>query len=554
MGKNEGTICNCWIAVEVTGDEVHGIGGLIGGNLGTIADCYARGPVIGRGRCGGVGGFVGCNYRKDSGDSQVTRCYATGRVSSGKGSFDLGGLVGMNGGTVTKCFWDTETSGIRVSDGGMGLTTAQMMAAQIYSHNGWAANPNWVMNSGKDYPHLVWEQTSGKSIPEPTFTWLEGSGTQENPYVVGTAKQLALISTAAILWDKSFFLVADLDLAGVDIRPIEAPDAFTGSFEGDNHLIRNLTIDANGIPVSYLGLFGTIGSEGRVSDLGLQNVAIATGTGSLYCGALASKNNGTITNCYTTGAVTGNVTLGGLVGANTATITKSHATCLVKGTRNSRNVGGLIGYNTGNVTNCYATGDVINADISYSLGGLVGGSKGTITKCYATGNVTAGVESHDIGGLIGDNKGTIANCYATGDVSAGEKSFPLAGLVGSNGGTIRNCYSVGRVGASRAVGGLVGTIARGSAGSPAALSSVVASSVVRSFWDIDTSGQRRSTGGLGKTTAKMRTASTFLNAGWDFVGESENGTEDIWWILEGQGYPQLWWELTKDNAAVIPEN
>lgn len=198
VGMNEGTINTCYGAVEVAGDEVYGIGGLVGGNLGTIADCYARGPVVGRGRCGLLGGLLGCNY-KDSGGSQVTRSYATGRVFSGKGSFDLGGLVGGNYGTVTDCFWDMETSGMRVSSGGMGLTAAQMMAAQTYSHNGWAANPNWVLNSGKDYPHLVWEGIVGESIPEPTLAWLAGSGTQDNPYTVATAEQLASIGTASII-------------------------------------------------------------------------------------------------------------------------------------------------------------------------------------------------------------------------------------------------------------------------------------------------------------------------------------------------------------------
>jgi len=40
-------------------------------------------------------------------------------------------------------------------------------------------------------------------------------------------------------------------------------------------------------------------------------------------------------------------------------------------------------------------------------------------------------------------------------------------------------------------------------------------------------------------------AITFLDAGWDFVDETENGTEDIWWILEGRDYPRLAWELTE---------
>ena len=28
-----------------------------------------------------------------------------------------------------------------------------------------------------------------------------------------------------------------------------------------------------------------------------------------------------------------------------------------------------------------------------------------------------------------------------------------------------------------------------------------------------------------------------------YVGETANGTEDLWWILEGKDYPKLWWEL-----------
>jgi len=31
------------------------------------------------------------------------------------------------------------------------------------------------------------------------------------------------------------------------------------------------------------------------------------------------------------------------------------------------------------------------------------------------------------------------------------------------------------------------------------------------------------------------------------MDEIENGTEDIWWILEGHDYPRLWWELIPEN-------
>jgi hypothetical protein len=41
----------------------------------------------------------------------------------------------------------------------------------------------------------------------------------------------------------------------------------------------------------------------------------------------------------------------------------------------------------------------------------------------------------------------------------------------------------------------------------------------------------------------MQDIDTFQDEGWDFVGETGNGTEDIWWIDNGQDYPHLWWEL-----------
>ena len=33
--------------------------------------------------------------------------------------------------------------------------------------------------------------------------------------------------------------------------------------------------------------------------------------------------------------------------------------------------------------------------------------------------------------------------------------------------------------------------------------------------------------------------------GGDFVGETENGREEIWWIPEAQDYPRLWLEAAE---------
>jgi hypothetical protein len=100
------------------------------------------------------------------------------------------------------------------------------------------------------------------------------------------------------------------------------------------------------------------------------------------------------------------------------------------------------------------------------------------------------------------------------------------------GGTVSNCYSIGAVSGWGDVGGLVGSNQPYFKGT-----------VTDCFWDTQTSGQTTSDGGVGLPTAEMQMASTFLDYGWDFVDETENGAEDIWWINEGQDYPRLWWEI-----------
>jgi hypothetical protein len=56
--------------------------------------------------------------------------------------------------TVTSCYWDVQSSGVATSNGGTGLTTAQMM--QQSSFTGWNFATTWTMPPA-DYPRLAWE-------------------------------------------------------------------------------------------------------------------------------------------------------------------------------------------------------------------------------------------------------------------------------------------------------------------------------------------------------------------------------------------------------------
>jgi hypothetical protein len=158
--------------------------------------------------------------------------------------------------------------------------------------------------------------------------------------------------------------------------------------------------------------------------------------------------------------------------------------------------------------------------------------KGDIANCSANGVAVGGA---CVGGLAGFSIGTIANCYAQGAATGNAR---VGGLVGyRQKGTITNCYSTTAILGESNAGGLVGFNTGGIIGALA------------SFWDIETSGQKTSPIGTGSTTAQMQTAATYLDAGWDFGGETANGTEDLWWIDEGRDYPRLWWERA-DEASL----
>jgi hypothetical protein len=150
--NNYGSISDCSAAGVVSGTG-SAFGGLVGVNYGSLTDCYATGSVSG---AGVFGGLVGVN------SGTLTDCYATGSVSGTNG-----GLVGVNNsGTITGCFWDTQTSGQPTSSGGgIGYPTAIMQDSEIYMRAFWdfedeiknGINDTWAMPFGGGYPVLAWQ-------------------------------------------------------------------------------------------------------------------------------------------------------------------------------------------------------------------------------------------------------------------------------------------------------------------------------------------------------------------------------------------------------------
>ncbi|MGE6259219.1 ZmpA/ZmpB/ZmpC family metallo-endopeptidase-related protein [Heyndrickxia sporothermodurans] len=154
---DKGTIENCYVTGQVAGQYM--VGSIIGNFVsGTVKNCFANANVIGKGRVGGLIGYIG------SSNCKVDNCYSIGQsISTEIGtSFPAGGLIGDNVSipSVTNSFWDTQSSGVTISAGGIGKTTQEMKTQSTYTD--WDFTKTWSIAG--DYPYL---QVFGVPIPPP---------------------------------------------------------------------------------------------------------------------------------------------------------------------------------------------------------------------------------------------------------------------------------------------------------------------------------------------------------------------------------------------------
>lgn len=515
----------------VQGPDASNAGMLAAINMGDIVGCYAQGYVAGRGNAGGLVGYqykgcvIACFSRGFAksvvgsvgglvgvlAEGEVRHCYAAVVTLSEDYSSD-GGLVGMpvSGGrgsppcVVSNCFWDIDVSGLSVSRGGVGLSTEQMCDVSNYMGAKWdftaeqsnGINDIWTVSDEGGYPTL-----SAFSGIEPV--WLSGDGTSDDPYRLSTARELA----AMVYYNggRYFDLEVDIDLSGI-LWSVPVVAEFNGHLDGCGHGVRGFCQEGS------CGLFDTIEEGSTVTNLHLEETEIRAGEGPV--GSLAGENHGCIMASSVTGIVMGGTVTGGLVGYNEGDIMG----CSFWGvTMGEEHVGGLVGENAATIINSLSRGAVSGDG---ELGGLAGSNHGLVRSCYSLASVAGGPK---LGGLVGVNSGSVADSYARGSVG---DAYCTGGLVGHNKQEVSRCYGTGSVGGQIGAGGLIGC------GEPE--TGVVSDS----FWDKETSGRRISAGGVGIESYRMKDVDTFLNAGWDFVGETANGTEDLWTIGH-DGYPDL---------------
>ena len=242
-------------------------------------------------------------------------------------------------------------------------------ADKTYEFTGCTLNGGSIMN--RDY---IWSRNDGTDITIDGVTY-EDYMTQT---FISTAEELVAFAEEVNVNKNSFdgktvYLVADIDLAGIDWEPIGQTGncTFNGVFEGYDHTISNLSVDSEDQTGKYYssGLFGWV--ESHTAGHGhIKNVKIsgATVKGHHNCGALVgyiTQETALIENCHVTGA----------------TITCTYA----NGDADGDKAGALIGNATvaTPVKNCTAAKSTVSA--GRDAGQVIGaGKEANVTGCSAT--------------------------------------------------------------------------------------------------------------------------------------------------------------------------
>lgn len=247
-------------------------------------------------------------------------------------------------------------------------------------------------------------------------------------------------------------LTADIDMAdicGEAIGNWEAIAEYAGTFDGDNHSIKNLYINNN--EDGYAGLFGNALEDSLIKNVTMEDFQI---TSSKTAGSLVGISQGTVENCHSDGQITAT----GKIGGGLCGVGEIMINCSNRGAVNGEKaiVGGVVGEMNGTIEKCWNEGTV------ESNGDYVGGVMGSLmedinhgklpvlaTDCYNTGKIINSM--HSAGGVIGHAHNFVINrCYNLGEVNALASAGGIVAVASSERkadkqSVIENCYNKGRI-------------------------------------------------------------------------------------------------------------
>ncbi len=197
VANNSGTIDNSFVTGFVSAFTA---GGLVDNNTGTITNSYAIAAVVGHEAIPSMTGYSGGLVASNSGT--ISDSYSAGRIVNANlpstGNYN-GGLVGANypGGVVSNSYWDLQTSGQTFSDGGTGLTTAQLRGTLPAGFDPGV----WSTGSGL-YPYLSWQSPGG--TPQAMTGTVSFSGSPGALFALNGGMSMGNVAVGA---DNTYYLL-----------------------------------------------------------------------------------------------------------------------------------------------------------------------------------------------------------------------------------------------------------------------------------------------------------------------------------------------------------
>lgn len=284
--------------------------------------------------------------------------------------------------------------------------------------------------------YSVWD---GTSVEDP-----QGYGTEEYPYVIDNAAQLAgfaqLVNGGDNFADKYIKLDANIDLNNMDWTPIGTTVArFMGHFNGNGNVVINMRVSDY---TDDAGLFGAV-RDAEISSVVLRNGKVSVAGNQLAALLVGRAERVTISNCKVDGSVSSPYMAAGILAEPKGKV---------------------------NISDCEADVDCFGKDCA---GGIVadGGDANipvniVIKSCVVRGTVSS--QQHSVGGIAAHLQGSvkISDCVSYADLKCNDILYfsSIGGIVGKlDGGTVENCTVYSRIdctpcgGNGSVVGGVFGT-------------------------------------------------------------------------------------------------
>lgn len=426
------------------------VGGICGLNAGTVKKCYNKCPITSV--YNGIGGVCGVNYV----GATITNCYNTGSITSDQ--YHIGGVCGYNYGKLSNCYSTGALLKTNGDAGGVCGTNSGSIANCYYDKEKCTIKGiNGADASGQAEGKTTAQFTSGEVAyilqgSQSGTVWGQTIGTDNNPVIGGTKVNYGyLVNNCIKVYTNSY--VTDLPTHSWD------SNGFCSSCNGYQPAEKVSSSHHSELNATHNGYYAIENAGQLYWFASLVNGSLEYMSQNASANAVLTTNITINTNVLKSDGSLNTDKSSGFRGMPEIILNTGYS-----GTfdGNGKTIGGLYKESgaslfqkiaeNGILKNLGIVDSYINGD--YVCSGLCRNNYGHIFNCYNKSTIKAngGGYGSEASGICGQNNGRIESCYNTGMISGDSN---VGGICSANYGVIVNCYNTGEINGIYKSGGLV---------------------------------------------------------------------------------------------------